>query len=122
MGTLKQRMLELEEQYDFSPEEEAMWDAFDDYMNTKVLEKPIEDIEEVRSYLSRHRWEYRMFIDEMSAPDGCWQELCDEEWCKRDFLRHEIFFKEGNRNVATVLTAIFDYVKNNWMDILFPDC
>ena len=120
MGALKQLMLDLEEPYECSPEEEAMWDAFDDYMNTQVLEQPIEDIEEVRSYLSRHRWEYSMFIDEMSAPDGCWEDLCDEEWCKRDYLRHEMFTKEDNHNVHTIITAIKNYTDGIWMDILFP--
>lgn len=122
MGALKQYLIELEDTTDFSPEEDAMWDAFDDYMNTRVIEKSVTDIEGVRSYMSRHRWEYRMFIDEMSAPDGSWQEMCDEEWCKRDYLRHEMFSKEGNQNVAVLINEIFDYVKSNWVNILFPDC
>ncbi len=121
MGAMKDILIEMEDDEELSPEDVAMWDAFDEYLNKEILGKPVEDIEEVRSYLSRHRWEFRMFIDMMAAPDGTWQELCDGEMCKRDYIRHEIFTKERNHNVHTIIKAIKQYTDGNWLDILFPN-
>lgn len=97
------------------------WDIFDDYMDKRLEGLPLEEIEEVRSYLNRHYWDLVIFTDRMSAPDGDWRELCEEDWCKRDFLMHEMREKEDNKNIDALRIGIVNYIKENHMDLLFPD-
>lgn len=128
MGALKQYLWEeLTEDEWYEPDEAEwdrdndFWDIYDDYINKRLEGLPLEEIEEVKSYLNRHYWDLVIFTDQMSAPDGDWQELCEEDWCKRDFLMHEMREKEDNKNIDTLRNGIFNYIKENHMDMFFPD-
>lgn len=116
--------LEIDEEFDELIEESAIWDAFDEYMSHRAMvEVPIESIDVVKSYMRRHWWEYVTYI----LKNTYWEEkadalaLCEDEYYKRGFLWDEILNKDGNKNVKEIYEGIYDYVKNNWFEILFPD-
>lgn len=121
MGAVKDYFLELEEAEGDNDLNSAFWDIYDEYMEKRLEGLPLEEIQKVKSYLDRHQWDFAIFVDQMSAPDGEWQKLCEEDWCKRDFLMHEMREKQDNFNIMVLQDSIFNYIKENHMDLLFPD-
>ena len=91
-------------------------------MKDRFRDIPIEEIPEIESYLHRHLWDYIFFVDMMSAPEGNWEKLIDKDWCKRDFLIYVINMQaDSNCHVNELRNAIYNYIKDNHMDLLFPD-
>lgn len=80
---------------------------------------PLNEIEEVESYMRRHYWDYIFALDMWSAPYGdCWILQYDEE-CKRDFLMYEINTKIENENIQILLDGIYRYIEDNLIDFLY---
>lgn len=102
--------------------EEMFWELYDEFLEERFEGIPLEEIPEAESYLRRHLWDYVFFVDMMSAPNGDWEELIDKDWCKRDFLIYVIYTQaDSNCHVNELRNAIYNYIKDNHMDILFPD-
>ena len=115
-----ERQEELEEQK--FENEEMFWDLYDEFLDRRFEDIPLEDIPEVASYLRRHLLDFIFFVDMMSAPEGNWEELINEDWCKRDFLIYVINTQADDKyHVNEMRNAIFGYIKNNFLDMLFPD-
>ena len=80
---------------------------------------PLDEIEEVESYMRRHYWEYIFWIDMCSAPFGdCWKLQYDES-CKRDFMMNQINTKIENENIQILLDGIYHYIEDNLIDFLY---
>lgn len=102
--------------------EEMFWELYDEFLEERFEGIPLEEIPEAESYLRRHLWDYIFFVDMMSAPNGDWEELIDKDWCKRDFLIYVIYTQaDSNYHVNELRNAIYNYIKDNHMDLLFPD-
>lgn len=102
--------------------EEMFWELYDEFLEERFEGIPLEEIPEAESYLRRHLWDYIFFVDMMSAPNGDWEELIDKDWCKRDFLIYVIYTQaDSNCHVNELRNAIYNYIKDNHMDLLFPD-
>lgn len=127
MGALKDYLFEeLTEDEWYEPDEAEwdrdnnFWDIYDYYMNKRLEGLPLDEIEEVKSYLDRHYWDLAASTGQLSA-DGEWQKLCEEDWVKRDFLMREMQEKWENENIDTLRLGIFTYIKENHIDLLFPN-
>lgn len=122
MGALKEYFWEelAEDEWGSDPDSD-FWDLYDEYMDKRLEGLPLEDIKEVKSYLDRHQWDLAVFTKDMSGSDGDWQELCKEDWCKGEFLMHEMQEKKDSWHINSLQQGIFRYIKENHMDLLFPD-